>query len=165
MEQIRVAVIGLGYVGLPVAIAFAAVGETIGFDIDRQRIDELQRGIDCMREIDHAVLQATAVHWTAEASALAAANFYIVAVPTPVDNKKQPVLKPLLTASRTIGENMQRGAIVVFESTLYPGAIEYDCAPVLEQASGLRCGEDFFCWLFARTHQPRRSTTSLQRYR
>ncbi len=144
MQQRRVAVIGLGYVGLPVAVALAAVGETIGFDIDHQRIAELQRGIDRTRTLDGGTLKAATVRWTAEAAALASADFYIVAVPTPVDRKKQPDLRPLLLASRTIGERLQRGAIVVFESTLYPGAVEYECAPVLAQASNLRCGEDFW---------------------
>ncbi len=140
----KIAVIGLGYVGLPVAAAFAASGaETIGFDIDSARIAELRRGHDRTREIDAAALLQAPIRFTSDAHDLAPADFFIVTVPTPVDAARRPDLSMVLAASRTVGAALRRGAIVVYESTVYPGATEEDCAPVLEKASGLVCGRDF----------------------
>jgi len=140
----RIAVIGLGYVGLPVAVAFARAGApVVGFDIDRSRIDELRAGRDRTREVDAAELAQPTLAYTCDPAELARADFYIVTVPTPIDAAKRPDLHALVTASETVGRMLKRGDIVVYESTVYPGAIEEDCAPVLERASGLACGRDF----------------------
>ncbi|MGJ0532130.1 nucleotide sugar dehydrogenase [Methylocystis sp.] len=140
----KIAVVGLGYVGLPVAIAFARAGIlTIGFDIDRQRIAELVAGRDRTHEIDASELASAPVRYTANAADLADGDFFIVTVPTPVDVARRPDMSMVLAASHTVGEVMRPGAIVVYESTVYPGATEEDCVPVLEKASGLVCGRDF----------------------
>ena len=140
----KLAVIGLGYVGLPVAVAFARQGtEVIGFDIDATRIAELRTGCDRTHEVDAGDLRHAALHLTDDPAKLAAADFFIVTVPTPIDNARRPDLAALLGASRTVGKALKRGDIVVYESTVYPGATEEDCVPVLEQASGLKAGRDF----------------------
>ena len=139
-----VSVIGLGYAGLPVAVAFGQLGPTIGFDIDAERIRELTNGNDRTCTVDTSELQTAQIHWTTNAADLGAADFHIVAVPTPIDPARQPNLQPLLSASHTLGQQLKSGDIVVYESTVYPGAIEGDCVPVLEQSSGLVCGRDFF---------------------
>ena len=139
-----IAVIGLGYVGLPVAVAFAKAGASVvGFDIDARRVAELSTGHDRTREVDAADLSATNLRLTADATALREADFFIVTVPTPIDDARRPDLTALLKASETVGRALQRGDIVVYESTVYPGATEEDCVPVLERASGLSCGPDF----------------------
>jgi UDP-N-acetyl-D-glucosamine/UDP-N-acetyl-D-galactosamine dehydrogenase len=143
-HQRKIAVIGLGYVGLPVAVAFARAGAAVvGFDIDRQRVEELRAGIDRTLEVEKADLATPTLSFTADAAALAAADFYIVTVPTPIDAARRPDLTALFAASDTVGRCLKRGDIVVYESTVYPGAIEEDCAPRLERASGLVCGADF----------------------
>jgi UDP-N-acetyl-D-galactosamine dehydrogenase len=140
----RIAVIGLGYVGLPVAAAFARAGSpVIAFDISRERIAELAAGHDRTREVDAADLRSANFHFTANPNDLRAADFFIVTVPTPIDDAHRPDLRALLAASRTVGGALQKGDIVVYESTVYPGATEEDCAPLLEAASGLVCGGDF----------------------
>ena len=139
-----IAVIGLGYVGLPVAVAFARSGASvIGFDIDRARIEELHAGFDRTHEVDKTQLAQPTLVYTCEPEALARANFFIVTVPTPIDASRRPDLTAVLRAAETLGRFLKRGDIVVFESTLYPGAVEEECASVLENASGLRCGQDF----------------------
>ena len=144
MELRKIAVIGLGYVGLPVAVAFARSGAAVvGFDIDRERIEELCTGFDRTREVEKSELAQPTLVYTYEAEALVDANFYIVTVPTPIDTLRRPDLSAVFRASKTVGRFLKRGDIVVFESTLYPGAVEEDCAPILEHASGLRCGLDF----------------------
>ena len=144
MAQRKIAVIGLGYVGLPVAVAFGRAGlDTIGFDIDPQRIDELRRGIDRTREVEGNDLKHPTLTFAADAAELAGANFYIVTVPTPIDSAKRPSLTALIKASESVGAVLSPGDIVVYESTVYPGATEEDCVPVLERASGLRAGSDF----------------------
>ncbi|WP_373893843.1 nucleotide sugar dehydrogenase [Virgibacillus sp. CBA3643] len=143
MEQ-TIAVVGLGYVGLPLAAAFGKKQEIIGFDINEQRIEELKQGYDRTNEVENEDLNTTSVEFTSNPSDLSKANFIIVAVPTPITENKQPNLVPLVKASETIGENISRGTIVVYESTVYPGATEEECVPVLESASGMKCGEDFF---------------------
>ncbi|MEX2644470.1 MAG: nucleotide sugar dehydrogenase [Acetobacterales bacterium] len=143
-QQRIISVIGLGYVGLPVAAGFAAAGfEVIGFDVNRQRIGDLRAGIDRTGEVQAEALRAPTLHLTAEAADIARADFYIVTVPTPVTGDFRPDLSPLLAASRTVGRCLSRGDIVVYESTVYPGATEEDCVPVLEAESGLLCGQDF----------------------
>ncbi len=140
----RVAVVGLGYVGLPVAAAFAALGPTVAFDTDRERVAELGRGLDRNRTVDAERLAAPGLSFTSDPRGLEQADFFIVAVPTPVDEAKVPDLRALEAASRTVGERLRPGAIVVYESTVHPGATEEVCIPLLEAASGLRAGEDFF---------------------
>lgn len=140
----RIAVIGLGYVGLPVAVAFAKSGASvIGFDLSQARIDELKRGHDRTREVASDDLTGSGLALTADPARLTEADFFIVAVPTPIDAARQPDLTALLGASRTVGGALRKGGIVVFESTVYPGATEEDCVPVLERESRLTCGPDF----------------------
>ncbi|MGA8402152.1 MAG: nucleotide sugar dehydrogenase [Stellaceae bacterium] len=140
----KIAVIGLGYVGLPVAASFARAGMcVIAFDISCERIAELRSGHDRTREVEAENLRAAHLHFTHDPADLPAADFFIVTVPTPIDQAHRPDLRALLAASRTVGGALKRGDIVVFESTVYPGATEEDCAPVLEAASGLVCGRDF----------------------
>ena len=139
----KIAVIGLGYVGLPVAVAFARAAPVVGFDIDRVRVDELRAGRDRTREVDAADLAQPNLACTSDPAALAGADFYIVTVPTPIDAANRPDLSAMLSASKTVGHALKRGDIVVYESTVYPGAVEEDCVPVLENASGLKCGGDF----------------------
>lgn len=144
-EQARIGIVGLGYVGLPLAVEFAKVGRVVGFDINRQRIASLRGGVDETLEVDEAELAAaTNLHFTTETTELADCNFYIVTVPTPVDTQKRPDLRPLLKASETVGKLLKRGDIVVYESTVYPGATEEDCVPILEKQSNLVFNRDFF---------------------
>ncbi|APF38432.1 nucleotide sugar dehydrogenase [Chelatococcus daeguensis] len=139
-----ISVVGLGYVGLPVACAFAAGGyRVIAFDIDAGRIAELKDGIDRTGEVEPQELAAPLLHLTGDAQALREADFHIVTVPTPITRQRLPDLGPLLAASRTVGRVLKRGDIVVYESTVYPGATEEDCVPVLEAESGLIFGRDF----------------------
>jgi UDP-N-acetyl-D-galactosamine dehydrogenase len=140
----RIAVIGLGYVGLPVAVGFARSGvPVIGFDIDKSRLAELRGGHDRTHEVEAAELALPSLRFTAQEADLVEADFFIVTVPTPIDDTKRPDLTALISASRTVGRALRKGDIVVYESTVYPGATEEDCVPVLEAASGLRAGADF----------------------
>lgn len=140
----KIAVIGLGYVGLPVAIAFARAGTAVvGFDIDRARIDELRAGRDRTREVEPGELAQPSLRYESDSRALAGSDFYIVTVPTPIDAARRPDLRALMSASDVVGRVLKRGDIVVYESTVYPGCIEEDCAPVLERVSGLKAGSDF----------------------
>ena len=140
----KIAVIGLGYVGLPVAVAFARAGApVIGFDIGATRIAELRAGHDRTREVEPADLAQPTLEYTDDATRLRAADFYIVTVPTPIDEARMPDLSAMLSASEIVGGALKRGDIVVYESTVYPGAVEEDCVPVLEKASGLKGGIDF----------------------
>jgi UDP-N-acetyl-D-galactosamine dehydrogenase len=140
----RIAVIGLGYVGLPVAIAFAGAGnQVIGFDIDAKRVGELRAGHDRTREADAAGLRDANLALTTDQAALKAADFFIVTVPTPIDKARRPDLTALLGASDIVGGALKRGDIVVYESTVYPGATEEECVPVLEKTSRLSAGRDF----------------------
>src|SRR6185436_4113552 len=133
----KIAVIGLGYVGLPVAVAFARTGvPVVGFDIDHNRVDELRSGRDRTLEVIPADLEH-------EPTRLAGADFYIVTVPTPIDGARRPDLGAILSASDTVGKVLKRGDIVVYETTVYPGAIEEECLPILERKSGLTGGRDF----------------------
>ncbi|MPY68859.1 MAG: nucleotide sugar dehydrogenase [Alphaproteobacteria bacterium] len=143
-EQLRVAVIGLGYVGLPLAVNLARHYPVTGIDIDKRRIAELKAGDDRTREIEHERLTATTMGFTSEASDIRGFDIYIVTVPTPVDADNQPDLAAVKGASRLVGGVMGKGAIVVYESTVYPGVTEDIAGPELEAASGLKCGVDFF---------------------
>ncbi|NVB37677.1 nucleotide sugar dehydrogenase [Pseudenhygromyxa sp. WMMC2535] len=142
--QRRIAVIGLGYVGLPVAVAFAErFPGTLGFDIDAARIRELAAGCDRCRELGEARLAASGLELTADPAALARADLFVITVPTPVDDTNHPDLGMLRAATETVGAALGPGGIVVYESTVYPGVTETICGPLLEQVSGLRCGRDF----------------------
>ena len=140
----RISVVGLGYVGLPVAVAFAEQGKVVAFDINATRIAQLHEGVDVTKEVDPAELCHKHLHLTCDPQDLQQADFHIIAVPTPINAAKQPDLMPLLGASKTVGQQLKKGDIVVYESTVYPGATEEDCVPVLECESGLVCGQDFF---------------------
>lgn len=140
----RIGVIGLGYVGLPVAVAFARSGASVvGFDVDRRRIDELRSGHDRTREVEPGDIKQPTLHYADNPNCLADADFYIVTVPTPIDSARRPDLGAVLAASESIGGVLKRGDIVVYESTVYPGAVEEECVPVLEKRSGLAGGRDF----------------------
>jgi UDP-N-acetyl-D-galactosamine dehydrogenase len=140
----RIAIIGLGYVGLPLAVEFGKKFEVIGFDINQARVKELQGGNDATLEVSCAELAATNLTLSSDVKALEHANIYIVTVPTPIDNHKQPDLTPLIKASEMIGTVINNGDIVIYESTVYPGATEEACIPVVEQVSGLTFNKDFF---------------------
>ena len=144
MTDRKIAVIGLGYVGLPVAVSYGRAGfPCVGFDIEQSRIEELNKGYDRTDEImDGDVLHNT-LSYTADINDLKECDFYIVTVPTPIDNARRPDMGAVLAASRTVAKVLSKGDIVVYESTVYPGATEEDCVPVLEELSGLKCGEDF----------------------
>lgn len=143
-RQTPIAVLGLGYVGLPLAVHLAKVFDCIGFDIKAERVARLQAGFDDTFEVENDELRASSMRFTAEPSALADSRLIVVAVPTPIDASNQPDLGPLRAASRTIGAHIQQGSVVVFESTVYPGVTEDVCGPIIEEVSGLVCGRDFF---------------------
>jgi UDP-N-acetyl-D-galactosamine dehydrogenase len=145
LENEKIAVIGLGYVGLPVALTFGRKLPTVGFDIRQRRIDELKKGHDDTLEVtDEQLTGATKLEMTADPSRLADCTFYIVAVPTPIDNNNRPDLGPMISASKTIGPYLKKGDIVVYESTVYPGVTEEVCGPILDEKSGLKNGVDYF---------------------
>ena len=140
----KIAVVGLGYVGLPVAVGFARSGvSVIGFDVDDTRLNELRAGQDRTREVEPTDLKLPNLTYASDPAALAMADFFIVTVPTPIDASRRPDLGAMLSASKTIGRVLKPGAIVVYESTVYPGAVEEDCIPVLEASSGLSAGREF----------------------
>lgn len=146
MKKHKIAVIGLGYVGLPLAVEFGKVFETVGFDIYSKRVEELNKGIDRTLEVESENLKsAKLLKCTSKLDDIKKCNFYIVAVPTPVDKYKNPDLTPLIKASETVGKVIKKGDIVVYESTVYPGATEEDCIPIIESLSGLKFNKDFFC--------------------
>lgn len=142
-KEKKIAVIGLGYVGLPLALEFAKKFSVIGFDINPGRIELMKQGIDPSEELESSAFENKDIVFTADAEQLAAAHFYIVAVPTPIDEHKNPDLRPLLGASETVGKILKKGDYVIFESTVYPGCTEEDCVPILERLSGLKFGTDF----------------------
>jgi UDP-N-acetyl-D-galactosamine dehydrogenase len=145
VAQEKIAVIGLGYVGLPVALSFGRRVPTVGFDIRQKRVDDLVKGHDETREVTTDDLRsADKLLLTADPTKLAECTFYIVAVPTPIDNNNRPDLTPMISASKTIGPHLKKGDVVVYESTVYPGVTEEVCGPILEEKSGLKSGVDFF---------------------
>jgi len=145
MSDFTIAIIGLGYVGLPLAVEFGKHFPTIGFDINQSRVEELTAGKDSTLEVNSEELsQASQLKYTTSLDDIKPANIYIVTVPTPIDNHKRPDLTPLLSASHTVGKVLKKGDIVIYESTVYPGATEEDCVPILEQESGLSFNQDFF---------------------
>ena len=139
----KVAIVGLGYVGLPIAVAFGKREPVIAFDINEARISELKAGYDRNNDIPRSGFDGNRAEYTMDPARLRDADFIIVAVPTPVDEAKRPDLTPLVRSSETVGRNLRPGTIVVYESTVYPGATEEVCIPILEKESGLRCGRDF----------------------
>lgn len=143
MAQEVFSVIGLGYVGLPVAVAFAEKHSVVGFDINKKRIEELREGIDRTEEVESSKLNLKNLLYTSSIEDLKKATFHIVAVPTPVDEHNKPDLTPMLKASESVGAALKKGDIVVFESTVYPGVCEEECMPILERVSGLKGGMDF----------------------
>lgn len=145
LENLKLGIIGLGYVGLPLAVEFGKKLSVVGFDIHQKRIDELKSGQDHTLEVSPEELsQATQLSYSANLEDLKSCNFFIVTVPTPIDDYKQPDLTPLVKASTSIGQVLKKGDIVVYESTVYPGATEETCIPVLEKVSGLKFNQDFF---------------------
>lgn len=142
-KEERLSVIGLGYVGMPIAVAFAKKVKVIGFDLNSEKILLYKRGIDPTGEVGDDIIGATSVHFTADEKELQKAKFHIVSVPTPVNQDHTPDLTPVEGASRILGRNLTKGSVVVFESTVYPGVTEDVCVPILEQESGLKCGKDF----------------------
>lgn len=142
-REANLAVVGLGYVGLPIAVAFAEKVNTMGFDINEEKIADYQNGIDPTQEVGDEKIKNTKLRFTTAEADLQQASFIIVAVPTPVNGDETPDLNPVVGASKIVGRNLSKGSIVVFESTVYPGVTEDICIPILEKESGLRCGEDF----------------------
>ncbi|MFM9008171.1 MAG: nucleotide sugar dehydrogenase, partial [Bacteroidota bacterium] len=142
-KESKLAVIGLGYVGLPIALEFARKVRVIGFDINANRVAMMQRNEDPSGELPSSAFEGCDIVFTDSPDVLREARFFIVAVPTPIDEHKLPDLRPLLGATRSIGQVLKKGDYVVFESTVYPGCTEEDCLPVLEELSGLKCGVDF----------------------
>lgn len=139
----KLALVGLGYVGMPIAVAFAKKINVVGFDLNAAKIDLYRKGIDPTREVGNEAIKESTVEFTADETKLREAKFHIVAVPTPVNDDHTPDLSPVEGASRILGRNLTKGSIVVFESTVYPGVTEDVCVPILESESGLKCGVDF----------------------
>lgn len=142
-KEKKLAVIGLGYVGLPIALEFARKIKVIGFDINKERVNQMQNNIDPSGELDSSAFEGCDIEFTDSTDILRQANFFIVAVPTPIDEHKLPDLKPLLGATRSIAAALKKGDYIVYESTVYPGCTEEDCIPVLEEITGLKFKEDF----------------------
>ncbi|GIM32930.1 nucleotide sugar dehydrogenase [Paraclostridium bifermentans] len=139
----NISVIGLGYVGMPLAIAFAKKINVIGFDINKEKIELYKQGIDVTNEVGNKALKETTALMTSDETKLKEAKFHIIAVPTPINDDKTPDLRPIIGASRVLGRNLTKGSIVVYESTVYPGVTEEVCIPILEEESNLKCGVDF----------------------
>ncbi len=142
-KEQKISVVGMGYVGMPIAVAFAKKTDVIGFDLNRTKIELYKSGIDPTKEVGDEAVRSAAVYFTADERDLKKANFHIVAVPTPVNADHTPDLVPVKSASQILGRNLEKGSVVVFESTVYPGVTEEICIPVLENESGLKCGVDF----------------------
>jgi UDP-N-acetyl-D-glucosamine/UDP-N-acetyl-D-galactosamine dehydrogenase len=146
LENVKLAIIGLGYVGLPLAVEFGKKFSTVGFDINESRLKELRAGQDHTLEVSSEELaQAEKLEFSSDLKALEKCNVYIVTVPTPINKAKQPDLTPLVKASETIGKTLKKGDVVIYESTVYPGATEEDCVPILEKFSSLKYNQDFYC--------------------
>jgi UDP-N-acetyl-D-galactosamine dehydrogenase len=142
-KESKISVIGLGYVGLPIALEFAKKASVIGFDIKPERVEMMKKGIDPSKELEAHEFEGCDILFTSNADDIKKAHFHIVAVPTPIDEHNQPDLGPVLAASRTVGKALKKGDYVVYESTVYPGCTEEDCVPILEELSGLKMGTDF----------------------
>ena len=142
-KETKIAVIGLGYVGLPIALEFARKMKVVGFDINQKRVDMMRNNIDPSEELEASAFEGCDIHFTADLNDLKDVTFFVVAVPTPINSHKLPDLSPLLGASKTVGQVLKKGDYVVYESTVYPGCTEEDCIPVLEEVSGLKFRDDF----------------------
>lgn len=142
-KEENISIIGLGYVGMPLAISFAKKVNVIGFDVNKEKVDLYKKGIDVTNEVGNEALMESKAIMTCDESKLKDAKFHIVAVPTPTNEDKTPDLRPVIGASKTLGRNLVKGSIVVYESTVYPGVTEEICIPILEEASGMKCGVDF----------------------
>ena len=142
-KKLKLALVGLGYVGLPIALAFSKRVSVIGFDINEERLVKMRQGIDPCNELKKDAFEGSDIVFTSSIDTLREASFFIIAVPTPIDRFNQPDLNPLLSATRTVGRALKKGDYVVFESTVYPGCTEDDCLPILEEISGLKAGVDF----------------------
>lgn len=142
-KEEKIAIVGLGYVGMPIAVAFAKKVNVIGYDLNNEKIELYKQGIDPTKEVGDEGVKVTTVDFTSDESKLKESKFIIVAVPTPVNSDHTPDLTPVISASEIVGRNLKKGAIVVYESTVYPGCTEDVCIPILEKKSGLKCGEDF----------------------
>ncbi len=146
LSKVKLCIVGLGYVGLPLAVEFGKKYRTIGFDLNVKRVEELSRGTDLTLEVsDEELREVAQLEFTTDINAITDCNVYIVAVPTPIDAAKRPDFRPLEGASRTVAKALNKGDVVVFESTVYPGATEEVCVPLLEKGSGLKYNQDFFC--------------------
>lgn len=143
-KEEKISVVGLGYVGMPLAVAFAKKVDVVGFDINKEKVQSYLDGKDETNEVGDEVIQNTTVEFTWNEEKLKECKFHIVAVPTPINGDKTPDLRPIIGSSETVGRNLVKGSIVVYESTVYPGVTESLCVPILERESGLKCGEDFF---------------------
>ena len=143
-KNAKIGVIGLGYVGLPLAMAFAHKAPDIGFDINEEHLNVMRAGTDPCKELDDSVFENADILFTSSLDDLAKATFYIVAVPTPIDKNNKPDLTPLLGATRSVGKVLKKGDYVVYESTVYPGVTEDECIPVVEKVSGLKMNVDFY---------------------
>ena len=142
-KEAKLSVIGLGYVGLPLAISFAKKVEVVGFDINKAKVEAYKRGIDVTNEVGNKSLRETTASLTSDEGELQKTKFHIIAVPTPINPDKTPNLDAIIRASKIVGRNLVKGSIVVYESTVYPGVTEDICIPILEKESGLKCGTDF----------------------
>lgn len=142
-KEEKISLVGLGYVGMPIAVSFAKKVDVIGFDVNTDKIEDYKNGKDPTNEVGEAAIKSTTVHFTSDANELRNAKFHIVAVPTPISEDRIPDLSMVKAASQTVGENLTKGSYVIYESTVYPGVTEDICKPILENASGLKCGEDF----------------------
>ena len=142
-KEEKISLVGLGYVGLPIAVAFAKKVEVIGFDISKDKVDLYKKGFDPTKEVGDEAIRNTTVDFTSDETSLQKAKFHIVAVPTPINSDHTPDLRPVISASKSVGRNLTKGSYVVYESTVYPGVTEDICIPILEKESGLKCGIDF----------------------
>ncbi|HRP60116.1 MAG TPA: NAD(P)-binding domain-containing protein, partial [Vicingus sp.] len=142
-KETKIAVIGLGYVGLPIALEFAKKMKVVGFDINQKRVDMMRNNIDPSEELDSSAFEGCDIYFTADLNDLKDVTFFVVAVPTPIDNHNLPDLTPLIGASKTVAQVLKKGDYVVYESTVYPGCTEDDCIPILEELSGLKFKDDF----------------------
>lgn len=142
-KEEKISLVGLGYVGLPIAVAFAKKVEVIGFDISKDKVDLYKKGFDPTKEVGDEAIRNTTVDFTSDETRLQKAKFHIVAVPTPINSDHTPDLRPVISASKSVGRNLTKGSYVVYESTVYPGVTEDICIPILEKESGLKCGIDF----------------------
>src|SRR5699024_5960761 len=143
-KKAKISVIGLGYVGMPLAVSFANYVDVIGFDVNQKKIQTYKKGIDPTKEVGDDKIKETSVYFSSDEKDLKKSDFHIVAVPTPINTDKTPNLSPVENATRLVGRNLKKGSYVVFESTVYPGVTEDVCIPILEAESGMRCGQDFY---------------------